>query len=154
MIRIMTRVWPCVWPDDKTAWNIAQATGTVASLSVGVQNLVLAYKHGWPAQPIGGLQENRGNTDWKLNWNEDNTFQTLGQSTTSSKREILSQSTSDAQNDSQFLIDCNKENAAEDWSNACWDTIPANDLEKDVVSSYLEGIFGYYDFYTKVTALR
>jgi hypothetical protein len=37
-----------------------------------------------------------------------------------------------------------------DWSNAAWDTIPAYRLRKDTVDSFLQGLFGYYNFYTQV----
>jgi hypothetical protein len=37
-----------------------------------------------------------------------------------------------------------------DWSNAAWDTIPAYRLSKETVDSFLQGLFGYYNFYTQV----
>lgn len=38
-----------------------------------------------------------------------------------------------------------------DWSNAAWDTIPAYRLRKDTVDSFLQGLFGYYNFYTQLS---
>jgi hypothetical protein len=38
-----------------------------------------------------------------------------------------------------------------DWSNAVWDSIPAYHLTKEIVDSFLQGIFGYVDFYTRVS---
>jgi hypothetical protein len=40
-----------------------------------------------------------------------------------------------------------------DWSNAAWDTIPAYRLSKETVDSFLQGLFGYYNFYTQVHLL-
>jgi hypothetical protein len=40
-----------------------------------------------------------------------------------------------------------------DWSKAAWDTIPAYRLSKETVNSFLEGLFGYYNFYTQVLLL-
>jgi hypothetical protein len=37
-----------------------------------------------------------------------------------------------------------------DWSKAAWDTIPAYRLSKETVDSFLQGLFGYYNFYTQV----
>jgi hypothetical protein len=39
-----------------------------------------------------------------------------------------------------------------DWRNPVWDSIPAYHLTKESVDSFLQGIFGYYDFYTRVSA--
>jgi hypothetical protein len=41
--------------------------------------------------------------------------------------------------------------SANDWSKALWDSIPAYNLTKEIVDSYLQGLFGYYDFYTTVS---
>jgi hypothetical protein len=37
-----------------------------------------------------------------------------------------------------------------DWSNATWDSIPAYRLSKETVDAFLQGLFGYYEFYTRV----
>jgi len=39
-----------------------------------------------------------------------------------------------------------------DWSNAAWDTIPAYRLTKETVDSFLQGLFGYYNFLHTGTA--
>jgi len=36
-----------------------------------------------------------------------------------------------------------------DWSNPVWDRIPAYHLTKEIVDSFLQGIFGYVNFYTQ-----
>jgi hypothetical protein len=37
-----------------------------------------------------------------------------------------------------------------DWSNAAWDSITAYRLSKETVDAFLQGLFGYYEFYTRV----
>jgi hypothetical protein len=39
----------------------------------------------------------------------------------------------------------------EDWQNATWDTIPAYRLTNEVVNEYLQELFGFYDFFTRVS---
>jgi hypothetical protein len=38
-----------------------------------------------------------------------------------------------------------------DWSNPVWDSIPAYHLTKEIVDSFLQDIFGYFNFYTRVS---
>ncbi|PMD61843.1 uncharacterized protein K444DRAFT_612065 [Hyaloscypha bicolor E] len=38
-----------------------------------------------------------------------------------------------------------------DWSNATWDSIPAYRLSKETVDAFLQGLFGYYEFYTRLS---
>lgn len=35
-----------------------------------------------------------------------------------------------------------------------WDSVPAYNLSRETVDVYLQGLFGYYDFYTRVWPLR
>jgi hypothetical protein len=39
----------------------------------------------------------------------------------------------------------------DDWSYPVWDTIPAYHLTIEIVNEYLTSLFGYYDFYTRVS---
>ncbi|KAF8852433.1 hypothetical protein BDZ45DRAFT_678357 [Acephala macrosclerotiorum] len=40
---------------------------------------------------------------------------------------------------------------AYDWNNAEWDSIPAYRLSGKTVNAFLQSIFGYYNFYTKLS---
>jgi len=41
-----------------------------------------------------------------------------------------------------------------DWTKAVWDSIPAYNLTKEIVDSFLQDIFGYIDFLTTVCVLN
>ena len=41
--------------------------------------------------------------------------------------------------------------ATVDWSNPCWDSIPAYNISREAVDEFLRGLFGHYDFYTQAS---